>query len=244
MTQSRMFPVITKTWNPVFGCNHNCIYCWARRFAKRMKCEKCREFKPHLHEERLSQKFSPTDFVFVSDMGDLFGSWVPDEWIQSVKEAIKKQPITARFLFLTKNPRRYLDPIPGGWLSEQVIYGATIESNRDWHVSKAPSPFERIKAMRGLYERLSFLSYHQIMLSIEPIMDFDEEIFPSHIRKIRPDFIYVGYDNYGCGLPEPTLEKTQRLISELRTFTTVECKTMRERHAIASGSLSSFMKVK
>jgi protein gp37 len=39
-------------------------------------------------------------------MGDLFGDWVPDEWIQAVFDACEAAP-QHRYLFLTKNPARY-----------------------------------------------------------------------------------------------------------------------------------------
>jgi protein gp37 len=44
--------------------------------------------------------------VFVCSMADLFGEWVPDEWIKAVFDACEKAP-WHRYLFLTKNPKRY-----------------------------------------------------------------------------------------------------------------------------------------
>jgi protein gp37 len=40
-------------------------------------------------------------------MADLFGDWVPDEWINRVMEAIRESPQWT-YIFLTKNPKRYL----------------------------------------------------------------------------------------------------------------------------------------
>jgi protein gp37 len=39
-------------------------------------------------------------------MGDLFGSWVPDEWIDEVFQACFNAD-RHRYMFLTKNPKRY-----------------------------------------------------------------------------------------------------------------------------------------
>jgi hypothetical protein len=39
------------TWNPVTGCEHNCVYCYARDIANRFYPEK---FKPTFHPERVN----------------------------------------------------------------------------------------------------------------------------------------------------------------------------------------------
>ena len=44
--------------------------------------------------------------IFVCSTADLFGDWVPDKWIQKVFKACDKAP-QHRYLFLTKNPKRY-----------------------------------------------------------------------------------------------------------------------------------------
>ena len=51
--------------------------------------------------------------------------------------------------------------------------------------------------------------------------------FPKRIKNVEPRFVYVGYDNYGCKLPEPRLSETLWLIDELKRFTTVRTKTIR-----------------
>ncbi len=61
--------------------------------------------------------------------------------------------------------------------NEAETLGATIESNRDYGVSKAPSPMER-------YEAMSAIEWCMKFLSIEPIMDFDFEEFSMWIKDI------------------------------------------------------------
>jgi protein gp37 len=215
-----MFDNITKTWNPVVGCLHNCTYCWARRLAetKLKDVERYRDgFVPKLVEKELSKRFHEQN-VFVSDMGDLFGNWVPPEWITKVIDAIKKSP-TSNFLFLTKNPGKYLRYAE--LYPENLVLGATIETNRDYYVSQAPTTVERYKAMAEL-------PYRNKLISIEPIMDFDLETFVQWIREIKPVLVHVGYDNYNKHLPEPSLSKTMQLIDELRVFTRVKTLTLRE----------------
>jgi protein gp37 len=215
-----MFDVITDTWNPVVGCLHHCTYCWARRLAetKLKNIERYRDgFKPKLVEKELNRKFHKK-YVFAVDMGDLFGDWVPSEWILKVIEAIKNSP-SSYFLFLTKNPKRYMEFL--NVYPENVVLGATIETNRNYPVSKVPSTTERYNFMKEL-------SFKNKIVSIEPIMDFDLETFAEWVRNINPVMVHVGYDNYNNKLPEPTLFKTKQLIGTLGSFTRVKTLTLRE----------------
>ena len=220
-----MFDIINATWNPVVGCLHYCTYCWARRLAEtRLKnMEKYRDgFKPKLIEKELCKKFHKK-YVFAVDMGDLFGDWVPSEWILKVIKAIKNSP-SSYFLFLTKNPKRYvefLDLYP-----QNVVLGATIESNRDYAVSQAPPAIERYEAMKKL-------PFKNKIVSIEPIMDFDLETFVRWIREINPVTVHIGYDNYHNNLAEPSLTKVKELIQHLSAFTNVKLLTLRESNSIA-----------
>ena len=228
-TGSRMFNIVSKTWNPVTGCRYNCIYCWARQLALtklRNSPRYKRGFLPNFNQEELRKKFKPGEVVFVSDMGDLWGHWVPNEWIQAILRHIKKFPNTW-FLFLTKNPQRYHDFLTE--MPPNAILGATIETNRDEYFQEGykpriahnvPLPSERYKAMKTLNWPLKFIS-------IEPIMDFDKETLTEWIRQINPFIVYIGYDNYKWKLPEPTLKKTIELIQELEEFTLVLRKTIR-----------------
>jgi len=59
-------------------------------------------------------------------------------------------------------------------------------------------------------------------------MTFDRGMFLSYLRDIAPAFVYIGYDNHGNHLPEPTLEETQPLIADLKEFTEVREKTVRK----------------
>ena len=66
-------------------------------------------FAPTFHRYRLDQpqKKREPQTIFVCSMADLFGEWVPDEWIASVFDSCRKAP-QHRYLFLTKNPARYI----------------------------------------------------------------------------------------------------------------------------------------
>jgi protein gp37 len=116
------------TWNPVTGCLHGCEYCYARRQVNRFGMPQydndCHVytgkiksyddavhtgpypwgFAPTFHKYRLNepQQVKKPSKIFVVSMGDLFGDWVPDEWIQEVFKACEAAP-QHKYLFLTKN---------------------------------------------------------------------------------------------------------------------------------------------
>jgi hypothetical protein len=175
-------------------------------------------FKPKLWEPAFSKSTGKNKFVFVCDMGDLFGEWVPSKWIQKTLTKIKEFDHTNTFMLLTKNPKRYaefLDLYP-----DNVILGATIETNRDYQVSKAPKPQDRYSSFRSL-------CYSRKTVSVEPIMDFDPVVLCSWLREINPEFVHLGYDNYCHKLPEPEIQKTLALKSQLEKFMDVRTKSIR-----------------
>jgi len=71
------------------------------------------------------------------------------------------------------------------------------------------------------------LDWDKKFISIEPILDFDLDIFVDWIKDIKPFMVYVGYDNYNNKLPEPPLRKTEELIKTLSNFTAIVKKTIR-----------------
>jgi hypothetical protein len=84
------------SWNPVTGCEHDCVYCYARDIATLGPTAGAfpfgfePAFRPRhlLAPSRAKQRDSSTDWrernVFVCSMADLFGRWVPREWIEAV----------------------------------------------------------------------------------------------------------------------------------------------------------------
>ena len=65
-------------------------------------------FAPTFHTYRLcmvAAKKKPAN-IYVCSTGELFGEWIPSEWIEQVLEACKKAP-WHNYMFLTKHPGRY-----------------------------------------------------------------------------------------------------------------------------------------
>lgn len=85
-------------------------------------------YDPTIYFHRLGQprKVKEPAKIFVVDTGDLFGTWVPTEWIDQVLSVVRECPQHV-FQFLTKNPRKLLSfEFPhNAWV------GTSINSDRD-----------------------------------------------------------------------------------------------------------------
>lgn len=138
------------SWNPVTGCLHNCPYCYARDIANRFYAE---GFQPVLRPRRLTAPANtavPTPTgdpikdmgnrnVFTCSMADLFGKWVPEEWIETVLAQVRVNP-QWNFLFLTKFPVRLAEfNFP-----DNAWVGTTVDCQA--RVKNAERSFRRVRA--------------------------------------------------------------------------------------------------
>lgn len=85
-------------------------------------------YEPTFHCYRLDQpqKLKKPANIFVCSMADLFGDWVPDEWIEQVFEACRKAP-QHNYLFLTKNPDKMGESVIKFGKSKNWWFGQTID---------------------------------------------------------------------------------------------------------------------
>lgn len=171
------------SWNPVTGCYHTCPYCYARGIANRFSNFHAENyngntcvldepfvdrsgkthpypyaFMPTFHRYRLEEyKNKKSRNIFICSMADLFGEWVPDDWIVEIFNACQNA-LQHNYLFLTKNPKRYLDLQEKGILPmcDNMWYGTTaVDSDSFFNVSNS---------MGKLNEK------YKTFISIEPLL--------------------------------------------------------------------------
>ena len=185
------------SWNPITGCLHGCPYCYARSMARRfggkiitghdhlyILDEPARRadgtinpypygFDPTYHKYRLKipQEWKKPQTIFVCSMADMFGDWVPEEWIDQIFTACLAAP-QHRYMFLTKNGKRYMELAKKGIMpdTENFWYGCSV--------TRPEEPF-------------FFSDRYKTFASIEPILEpFDWVPGLKHIE--LPDWIIAG----------------------------------------------------
>lgn len=202
-----MYSFCTHTWNAIKGkCSHDCSYCFMKVFP---------QAPLHLDEKEFKTDLGTGNTIFVGSSTDMFANDVPIEWIEKVLEYCRKFDNT--YIFQTKNVQRMLNcainnisPFPN-----KTIFGTTIETNRDALL---------IKYSSAPISRFELKNFKRKFITIEPIMDFDLINFVKMIERIEPEFVNIGADSKGHNLPEPSKEKIEMLITELKKFTKVNIK--------------------
>lgn len=86
-------------------------------------------FAPTFHRYKLDEYANKTGRnIFICSMADLFGYWVPEEWIREVFKACEKAP-QHNYLFLTKNPERYAEC--GVPVNDNLWFGTSVCCKKD-----------------------------------------------------------------------------------------------------------------
>lgn len=177
-----------ETWNPVTGCEKvspGCKHCYAETFAERFRGVVMPSgrlhafhdgFDPTLRPDRIKQPLSwkKPRRVFVNSMSDLFGEFVPDEYLAEIFNVMRMTP-QHTYQILTKRAER-LESLTRGmpWLSEarHMWLGVSVEDK------KYGKP--RINHLRRATAAIRFLS-------IEPLLEDIGELGLTHI-----DWVIVG----------------------------------------------------
>ena len=121
--------------------------------------------------------------VFVCSMADLYGRWVPDEWISRVHQACIANP-QWNYLMLTKFPARYLklDLPPTAWL------GTSVDTQD--RVRIAETAFRQIDCVA-----VKWLSLEPLLAPLEfsDLSMFDWIVIGSQTQTVQPSGVVPAY---------------------------------------------------
>lgn len=191
------------TWNPISGCLHGCEYCYLRRMEKRFKGI----MKPAFHPKRLLQpcKVKKSSLIFVGSSGDMWGEWVPPNWIRRVLRICSSKANWHTYQFLTKNPRCYIDfkPLDNCWYGTTCDGTYRTRSNLRTLGNSLPKNFIKFVSfeplLNGVYPNLAEIDWVIIGANSnkgtkKPPKEWADIIIEAARSKSIPVFIK---DNYG-----------------------------------------------
>ena len=145
------------TWNPITGCHHHCPFCYAERFAKRLRGRfgypRNDPFAPTFHPRRLSEPYgSKPSRVFAVSMGDIFSPGMKRQWLDAVFDVMEAADQHTYYI-LTK--------APAGWeqfdeLPHKLWTGVSVTSQED---------LKRIQDLVFFQE-----GWKELFVSIEPLL--------------------------------------------------------------------------
>ena len=130
-------------------------------------------------------------------MADLFGAWVPDEWIESVFAACL-EAAQHNYIFLTKNPARYIQLAKAGKLPQH---------NNFWYGSSVTGPHDKYSWFDE--------KYHWF-LSVEPLL---ENLGEMSETSLKPEWIIIGAETgRRAGKVVPALEWIESIVNQCRKY--------------------------
>jgi len=188
------------SWNPVTGCKNGCPYCYAKAISDRYGWT----FEPTIHKDRIGpistkRKENKNNRVFTCSMGELFGPWVPDEWIRKVFDVVEANPEWL-FLFLTKNPER----LPTLEWPDNARIGATID--RQSRVQQVADAFQALHDAGISNKRF---------ISCEPLLE--PIAFPQELWQVL-DWLIIGAKSEGQVKVQPNIEWVDSLFVNARSY--------------------------
>ena len=198
-----MYTFITDTYNVLKGsCEHDCAYCYMKRFGPQRPIR--------FDESELKTDLGKGKFIFVGSSTDMFAQGIFTDTITRILDYLKK--FDNKYLLQTKNPARYLEfDFP-----DNFVLGTTIETNRIYSSIMGETPGPTIRA-----EAISKIN-NKKFITIEPVLDFDEEKFAELINKSGVSWVNIGADSGNNNLPEPPKKKIDALVKLISAKITIK----------------------
>jgi len=186
-SKGNMFRSVSHTATYFQGCDHGCLYCWAKLMGI--------SHVPKLKQTDEFQVLKIRDAViFLNSAHDCFAECIPVEWINQMLRWINRQHSSNKFLLQSKNPRRmagFLDLLLK--IKDRVRLGTTLETTGSMEAySTAIHPAHRAYYLAHFHQKYGFETF----LSLEPLMNFNLRKMELWIRAVNPVMIEIGLDNY------------------------------------------------
>jgi len=207
------------TWNPLIGggtndgpvkpCRHDCSYCYVSDIIGnnpvlrelysgpiRLNSNAFKKDPKDAKRRKKAQKDKDI-MIFVGNMHDVFAESIPSDIIMKILEHCRKYP-NNKYLFQTKNPGRFLEF--WGLFPPRSVFATTLETD-NWGILKdhtnAPSIRARSIGMIEVSKRIDEIKKEssEIMVTMEPVFDFNPEMLAGEILSIYPDKVYIGADS-------------------------------------------------
>lgn len=169
------------TWNPVRGCTKvspGCKHCYAETFAERF-----RGVPGHPFQHGFDLRLVPTALelpirwrasrrIFVNSMSDLFHDRVPENYVRSVFEVMRRAP-QHKFQVLTKRSARMaeiaarLEITSNVWMGVSVENGDYVSRIDDLRCVDATVRFLSVEPLLGPIEKLDLRGIHWVIVGGE-----------------------------------------------------------------------------
>jgi protein gp37 len=151
------------SYSPITGCRHNCPYCYIGDFVS---------IVPMFHPNRLAAPLNQSPpvsndirdrSIFVGSLADLFGRWVPSEWIQVIIDIFRACPEWI-FIICTKFPQRLLefDFPPNVWIGTTIDKQDRVASAEDAFAQLREHDPKRVlwAGLEPMFEAIRFTRLH------------------------------------------------------------------------------------
>lgn len=207
------------SWNVISGCKHRCRWtmpdgsiaiCYAEETAHGVaRAAYPRGFANHYYNpDRLTEpaKLATPSKIFCDSMSDLFGSWVPEDQLQAVFEAMREAP-QHTFQSLTKYAPRLLNRTfpPNLWVG--------CSSPPDSFMGHNLSRLQQEKMLHRAMRTLAKIDENVTWMSVEPISWDVAPIIEQY--KGALDWVVIGAATNGAVVYQPNPEYVRKLIEVL-----------------------------
>lgn len=224
LTRYKMRKGIGNTYSDTYSSDHvkGLGHCeWSCKY-----CHKNKRFKkvaPHfLSKKAIHENLGSGRIVFVASGSDICAPNISDHDRRLVLDHCANYPGNTYWI-QTKAPEVLTSKLE--FLEHPVwacaYLGTTIETNRDYHLSLAPSVEQRADALATAAE-YDIRTY----VTLEPLVNFDIEALIDLVKRCQPSFVHIGRNTRRqVMLLEPARYQVIELIHRLAEFTTVKVKS-------------------